>query len=326
MSATPERARPERARPERATPEAPAVRPEAGGARRGGALASGGRGDGAGAAPRGRRPGVLVVLAWELRKLRAQKRTWAALAAAAGIPGLIVLGTVLEDEGGGSGIPFGAGLGQTGLAVPLVGLFFGSAFLLPLLATLVSGDAVAAEDRHGTLKTILTRSVDRERIFLAKVLASALWALATLVVYVLSGLLIGSLAWGLDPLPSISGAALEPGTALWRLVLATGVVAMPLLAVAAFGLMLSALTRSSAASVVGALLLVLVMQLLQLVPALDPIQPYLLPRQLDAWLGVLRDPIDAEPAVRAAWVSAAYALPALLLGGWAFARRDVTGG
>ncbi len=41
-------------------------------------------------------------------------------------------------------------------------LLFGSFWLFPLITALVAGDIVAAEDRNGTLKTILTRSVGRE--------------------------------------------------------------------------------------------------------------------------------------------------------------------
>ncbi len=44
----------------------------------------------------------------------------------------------------------------------------------------MAGDIVAAEDHNGTLKTILTRSVGRGRIFAAKVLAAFTYALAAL--------------------------------------------------------------------------------------------------------------------------------------------------
>ncbi|MDE3070649.1 MAG: hypothetical protein KGJ43_07965, partial [Acidobacteriota bacterium] len=49
-------------------------------------------------------------------------------------------------------------------------LLFESAFFLPLIAALVAGDIVAAEDGNGTLKTILTRSVGRGQVFAAKVI------------------------------------------------------------------------------------------------------------------------------------------------------------
>ena len=56
---------------------------------------------------------------------------------------------------------FGRYVHETGLAIPLVLLLFGSVWMFPLITALVAGDIVAAEDRHGTLKTILTRSVER---------------------------------------------------------------------------------------------------------------------------------------------------------------------
>ena len=47
-------------------------------------------------------------------------------------------------------------------------LTFLSVFMLPLVASLVAGDIVANEDGNGTLKTILTRSVDRGRCWRPK--------------------------------------------------------------------------------------------------------------------------------------------------------------
>ena len=68
------------------------------------------------------------------------------------------------------------------------------------------------------------------------------------------------------------------------------------------------------------------MQILGSISALDFLEPYLLSEQFNAWQGLLREPIDWAPVVRAAWVSAAYALPALAVAFTAFLRRDVAGG
>jgi ABC-2 type transport system permease protein len=68
------------------------------------------------------------------------------------------------------------------------------------------------------------------------------------------------------------------------------------------------------------------MQLLGILPGLKSIQPYLLPSQFDAWQGLLRTPVDWAPIVRAAWVCAAYGLPALFAAFLVFLRRDVAGG
>jgi ABC-2 type transport system permease protein len=68
------------------------------------------------------------------------------------------------------------------------------------------------------------------------------------------------------------------------------------------------------------------MQLLAVIKALDWLQPYLLSTQFDAWQGLLREPADWAPIVRAMWVSALYAIPATGCAFVAFLRRDVAGG
>ena len=73
-------------------------------------------------------------------------------------------------------------------------------------------------------------------------------------------------------------------------------------------------------------MLSLIMQLLGIVSALDFLHPYLLPTQFNAWQGLLRDPIDWAPIVRAAWVSRSSAIPALAGPFANFLRRDVSGG
>ena len=88
---------------------------------------------------------------------------------------------------------------ETGLAIPLVGLYFAAFWFFPLITALVAGDIVATEDGNGTLKTILTRSVDRWQIFVAKVLAAFTYAFAALVLYVGVGLVHRRADLGLRP-------------------------------------------------------------------------------------------------------------------------------
>jgi ABC-2 type transport system permease protein len=276
----------------------------------------------------GRRPGVGTVYVWELRKLRAQKRTYLGLGMAALVPLIFITALLLNGgNGGGDGeIPFERYVRETGLAIPLVGLFFGSIWLFPLITALVAGDIVATEDNHGTLKTILTRSVDRWQVFVAKALAALTYAFAALVLFVLVGLIVGGLIWGFDPLVSLSGTRIPVGRGLLLLAATTVAYFIPLIAIASVALLLSTVTRNSAAAVVGTLMFSLILQLLGVISALDFLQPYLLSTQFNAWQGLLREPSDWAPVVRAAWVSAAYALPALAISFTAFLRRDVAGG
>jgi ABC-2 type transport system permease protein len=273
------------------------------------------------------RPGVGAVYRWELRKLVAQKRTFIGIGAAFAVPLIFIVALLADSSGGGpEGVPFGEYVRQSGLAIPLVCLFFGAIWLLPLITALVAGDIVAAEDHNGTLKTILTRSVDRWHVFAGKLLAVVTYTALVLAIYVGVGVLVGGLVYGFDPLTTLSGTTVGPGRALFLTAAGTVTYALPLTAMACIALLLSVLTRNSAAAVVGTLMVSIALQILGSISALDFLDPYLLSTQFNAWQGLLRDPIDSAPVVRAAWVSALYALPAVAWGFTTFLRRDVTGG
>ena len=279
------------------------------------------------AAARTRRPGVGAVYRWELRKLLAQKRTFIGLGAALVVPLIFVTALLADDGGGGpTELPFGSYVRETGFAVPLVCLAFGAFWLLPLITALVAGDIVANEDNNGTLKTILTRSVERWHVFAGKLLAALTYTAALLVIYVGIALLAGGLFWGFDPLTSLSGTQIDAGRALVLTGAGTLAYLLPLSAIASIGFLLSTVTRNSAAAVVGTLMVSIFVQIIGSISALDALDPYLLSTQFNAWQGILREPTDWDPIIRSAWVCALYALPAL---GWAltvFLRRDVTGG
>ena len=131
---------------------------------------------------------------------------------------------------------------------------------------------------------------------------------------------------GFNSLTTLSGTKVGPAKALGLVAASLGVYLLPMLSIAAIGLLLSTITRNSAAAVVGALMIALVLQIGSIIPGLEEIRPYLLPRQFDAWQGLLREPTDWAPIVRAAWVCAAYAVPCLAAAYLVFLRRDVAGG
>ncbi|HZT91395.1 MAG TPA: ABC transporter permease [Gaiellaceae bacterium] len=264
------------------------------------------------------------VYKWEILKLAAQKRTYIGLGTTMLVP-LIFVVVLLVKKGGPNDIPEGRYIRETGLVTPLIVLFFMSIWAFPLLTALVAGDIVAAESHNGTLKTILTRSRERGEIYAAKVLASLTYTVLLLLLMGVVGLVAAGLAWGFHPLTSLSGTTVSFGRGLLLLAGSLGVFVWPMAAIATFGLMLSTVTRNSAASVVGTLMWALFMQLLGVLPGTEPIRPYLLGTQFDAWHGFLRTPTDWVPIERAAWVCALYAVVPLLAGYLVFLRRDVAG-
>ncbi len=280
----------------------------------------------AGARTRGR-PGVGVAYRWELTKLRYQKRTYLGLGAAALVPILFVIAIHFRhrrDSGGD--FAFASYLTKSGLVVPLVMLLFGAVWLFPLITALVAGDIFASEDHNGTLKTILTRSLERWQIFAGKALAATTYAVFAIFLSGTVAVVAGSIQSGFNSVQTLSGSIVSAPKGLELVYLSLLVYLIPIATVVCIGLLLSTITRNSAAAVVGTLMISLLFQLIGVLPGLGALQPYLLSTQFNAWQGLLRQPIDWAPIVRAAWVCAMYGVPALATAFLVFLRRDVAGG
>jgi ABC-2 type transport system permease protein len=270
-------------------------------------------------------PGVATIYRWELRKLRAQKRTYLGLGAAVVVPLIFVVALVSRGHGPDQ-VAFGRYVHSTGLAIPLVLLLFGSVWMFPLITALVAGDIVSAEDRHGTLKTILTRSVERQQIFAAKALAAFSYAVLAIFITGVVALTAGILASGFNPITSLSGTRVSAATGFGLVWASLGVYLVPILSIACIALFFSTLFRNSGAAIVATLMFSLLVQLIGILPGLGGLHPYLLSTQFDAWQGFLRTPVDWAPILRALWVCALYAVPALVAAALVFLRRDVAGG
>jgi ABC-2 type transport system permease protein len=273
-----------------------------------------------------RRPFTLTVYRWELRKLISQKRTYLGFALVVILPlFFVVFQNVHQRHDHGDNI-FAAQITQSGLATPVLMLLFLSAFLLPVVASLVAGDIFANEDANGTLKTILTRSVDRGQVFVAKTLAAFTYAAAAVYLSATVATVAGIASWGFHSVRTFSGTVVSAPEALLLVVAANAIYLIPLFALAAIGVLLSAATRNSAGAVVGAIGIVLLMYILAQIPGLEGIKPYLLTEQFQSWQGLLRTPTDWAPIGHAAWVCGLYAAFALAGGYLVFLRRDVAGG
>lgn len=270
------------------------------------------------------RPTALTVYRWELRKLRSQKRTYIGLGAAALLPLAFV--TVMSlQKGGPEDVPLAPNLRHTGIVLPLVVLTFASRFGAQLVTALVAGDIVANEDATGTLKMLLTRSVRRSQVLAGKTLAAFTYVIALLLVIGTAGMVSGVIAWGFNPVTDLSNVQLSAGHAFAMGLLALAVFGVPLLAIAAFGVFLSAVTRNSAAAIVGTLVYELVMEAAVGLVHVSWLPHWALSAQFDAWHGFFRSPIDWTPIVRAIWVSAAYTAIPLALALRSFKRRDIAG-
>jgi ABC-2 type transport system permease protein len=276
---------------------------------------------------RTRRSSVLTVYRWELRKLVSQKRTYMGLGLAVILPLIfVVVQNLHQHHGGGGDSIFAAQITQSGLATPVLMLLFESVFFLPLIASLVAGDIVAAEDGNGTLKTILTRSVNRGQVFAAKAMAAITYGTIAVFLSALVATVGGVASWGFNQIKTFSGSTVSASEGLLLVFAANVCYLIPLLTVVCIGVLLSTATRNSAASVVGTVGFTILLFILASIPGLEGIKPYLLTEQYENWHGLLRTPTDWAPVIHSLWVCALYAVPALFAAYLVFLRRDVAGG
>jgi ABC-2 type transport system permease protein len=272
------------------------------------------------------RPGVFTVYRYELMKLRFQKRTYLGLGAAAIVPIIFTVAVHINHHGRGGDFAFASYLDRSGLAVPLVILLFGAIWLFPLITALVAGDIFASEDHNGTLKTIFTRSVERWQIFAGKALAALSYGIVAIFLSGTIAVIAGTLQSGFNSLQSLSGTVVSAPKALGLVYASLGIYLIPIVTIVCIGLLLSSITRNSAAAVVGTLMISLLFQLIGILPGLTGAQPYLLSTQFNAWQGLLRTPIDWAPILRAIWVCAIYGGVSFATAFLVFLRRDVAGG
>jgi ABC-2 type transport system permease protein len=222
---------------------------------------------------------------------------------------------------------YGVWVHSSGFAVSLVVLGFAGSWGLPLMAGVLAGDLFASEDRHGTWKTVLTRSCTRRHLFAGKLLAVGTFAVALLALLALSSLAAGALLVGAHPLVSLSGTVLSTGHSLVLVGLAWLLCLLPMLAFVSLAVLFSVATRNGIVGVLGPAVVDLAMQLLALVGTGVWLHSLLVSSAFDAWHPLFvtahrfyGSMIIAE-AVSLVWIAAC-----LAGSWWLLRRRDFTGG
>jgi ABC-2 type transport system permease protein len=160
---------------------------------------------------------------------------------------------------------FGAYVHSSGFAVCLVVMGFAGSWGFPLIAGLVAGDQFASEDRHNTWKTILTRSCALGELFTGKVLAAATFALAMLLVAMLSSLLAGLILVGGHGLVDLSGNLESSARSLLLTLVSWALCVLPLLAYVSLAVLFSVASCNGIVGVVGPIVIALATTLIDLI-------------------------------------------------------------
>ena len=263
----------------------------------------------------------------ELAKAFHRWRTWLLAAAIAGIPFVIVLAIKASPpspQDSGDAPPFLLQITTSGLYAALTGLAVVQPLFLPLATGLFAGDAIAGEAQSGTLRYLLLRPVRRTRLVLAKY-TSAMTLLGFLVLAtVLSGVVCGAVAFGLHPMPTLSGTTLSVVAALARIGASGLYMVAALSGIACIGVCISTRTDSGPGAAVATIVIAIASQIMGQIPSLHAIHPYLPSHGWLAFTGFFRFPVDWSGMREGLLVSAAYTAIFLGIAIAGFRRRDIT--
>ena len=234
----------------------------------------------------------------ELRRQAKRRRTTYAFLALLAIPAIVMTALLVN---GGPAAPNGRnspGLvdvaSSSGLNFALFMLLATSQFLLVVVVALFAGDAVASEAQWGSLRYLLTRPIPRARLLRTKLLVAALYAGAAVLLVPIASLAMGSVAFGWSSVQTPLAGALGVNTGLGRLTLATAYVLAAMAVVAALAFWFSTLTDAPLSAVGGAVVFVVVSEILDQVAALGQLRNALPTHYWLAWLDLLIDPINAR--------------------------------
>lgn len=261
----------------------------------------------------------------ELSLVFRRPRNLVILAVLAAAP--VLLGVVLKVAGpgnGGGGPAFLSHITNNGLFLAFTALTVMLPLFLPLAVAVASGEAVAGEAATGTLRTLLVVPVSRTRLLAVKYVGILAYALVGVLVVALMGVLVGAALFPSGPVTLLSGSAVPYVDALGRALLVALYVAAMLAGVGALGLFLSTLTEVPLAAMAATAIITVVVEILDAVPQLHAIQPYLFTHQWLAFADLLRTPIDAHAMVTGLLTQAAY-VAILATASWArLTTKDIS--
>ena len=262
----------------------------------------------------------------ELRLVFGRRRNQVLLAGLGLIPLLIALAVTLTHDGpsDGGGPPFSERVSSNGLFLVFTALTVSLPLFLPLAVGIVSGDAVAGEAGAGTLRYLLTVPVGRGRLLVVKGLAAFLYALAAVLVVALVGLAAGALLFGLGETTLLSGDTVSVGEGLVRALAVAAYVALSLTGLVAVGLLMSTLTEVPVAAMAATVVVAVVNTVLDALPQLSVVHPYLLTHHWFDFGDLLRTTVDYGSLAEGLLVQVGWVLVAGSLAWSRFTTADVT--
>ncbi len=262
----------------------------------------------------------------ELRLVFRRRRNIALLLVLASAPTLLGVAIRLsssssEDQGGPA---FLGQITENGLFLVFTSLIVTLPLFLPLAVAVASGESVAGEASTGTLRNLLVVPVGRTRLLAVKYAVLVVWSTVCAFTVGVVGLVVGVVLFPTGPVTLISGAVVPFADALGRAALVALYVSAMLAGVAAIGLFVSTLTEVPLGAMAATVVVTIISEILDSVPQVSAIHPYLFTHRWLAFGDLIRSPITLSEVGIGLLTQLVY-VAVFWSAAWArFGARDVT--
>jgi ABC-2 type transport system permease protein len=260
-------------------------------------------------------------------------RTLALFGVLAGVPILVGIAVRIETRNGGSigggggdggGPAFIEQVSNNGLFLAFTSLAATLPFFLPMAIGVVAGDSIAGEASSGTLRYLLVAPAGRTRLLLAKYASVLAFCVAATLVVAVAAMIVGFILFPVGDVTTLAGTTIPLSDGIMRALLIAVLVAASLVGIGALGLFISTLTDSGIGAMAATVGLLITVQIVDNIPQLHVVQPYLFPHYWLSFADILRDPVPWSGIGKNLGLQALYAA---VFGSAAWARftsRDIT--
>ncbi len=265
----------------------------------------------------------------ELRLVFGRRRNLLLLVVTAVFP--VVIGIALrlaaphpQGGGNGAGVAFFNQLAGNGVFLTFIALSSLLILVLPVVVAVVAGDSVAGEAGYGTLRYLLAVPVGRTRLLAVKLAAIVTFGLCATFIVSVVALVVGTALFPIGPVTLLSGDTVSLAAGLFRLLLVTLYVAAAMAALGAVGLAISTLTEHAIGAIAAIAILVVTSEVVDSVPQLAAVGPYLPTHWWLSFDSLLRAPIDTSTLLKGLLSFAVYTVLFCSFAWARFTTADVT--
>jgi ABC-2 type transport system permease protein len=272
------------------------------------------------------RPTVGRFLRSELALVFRRRRNLVLLVVLSLVP--VLIGTAVRLSGSspnpGEGPQFIDRIIGNGLFLSLTAMVVVLPLFLPLAVSVVAGDSIAGEANLGTLRSLLVVPVRRGTVLAVQYTAVLAFCLAAVLAVATAGAITGFALFPVGPVTLLSGSTIPLAEALLRTLLIALYVGVSMAGLASIGLFASTLTEVPVGAMAAALTLSIVSQVLDAIPQVSSIHPYLFSHRWMAFGDLLRQPVPTHELLLGVGTQAAWIALFLALAWSRFSTKDVS--